>query len=109
MKKCLIDDPLTAWDDILKWGIKELKSRKLKAVLCNLSWDATVPVYHLWSQRNDLKFGNQLKRGEKMVKIISSEITARIMARGKFNRTQENLVLCRSWGIPENVLCRRIL
>jgi len=25
-----------------------------------------------------------------------------IMGRGKLNRTQENLELCRSWGIPEN-------
>jgi hypothetical protein len=47
----LIDDPLIAWDDILKWGIKELK-----AVLCKLSWGAT--VYKLWRQMNDLKFGN---------------------------------------------------
>lgn len=74
----------------MKWGIKELKGRKLKAVLCKLSWDATVTVYHLWRQRNDLKFGNQLKTGEKMLQIISWKITARIMARGKFNRTQEN-------------------
>lgn len=52
MKKCLIDDPLTAWDDPCS------DVRKLKAVLCKLSWDAT--VYHLWRQKNDLKFGNQL-------------------------------------------------
>jgi hypothetical protein len=51
IKMYLIDDPLIAWDGILKWGIKELK-----AVLCKLSWGAT--VYKLWRQMNDLKFGN---------------------------------------------------
>jgi hypothetical protein len=40
---------------------------------------------------NDLKFGNQLKTEEKMVQIITREIRAMIMGRGKLNRTQENL------------------
>ena len=54
-------------------------------------------VYHLWRQRNYLKFGNQIKTKEKLLQSFTWEIRDRIMARGKFNKTQGNIELCRSW------------
>lgn len=68
MKKCQIDGPPTAREDILKRGIKEWKGRKMKAVLCKLWWGAT--VYHLWRHKNDLKFGNRNKTEEKLLQSI---------------------------------------
>jgi hypothetical protein len=36
---------------------------------------------------------------------ITWEMRVRIRAQGRFNGTQENLELCKSWGISENILC----
>jgi hypothetical protein len=96
MKKCLIDDPFIGWDDIMNWGVEVLKSRKLKAALCKLSWSAT--VYNIWRQRNGLKHGNKLKSEEKVVQNITWEVRARIMAKGRFKRTKGNSQLCLQLG-----------
>lgn len=38
--------PIT-WDEVLDWGIKELKGGGLKKLLCKLSLGAV--VYNIWS------------------------------------------------------------
>lgn len=35
--KCLVKDPYTDWEEIMSWGLKELKGRNMKATLCRLS------------------------------------------------------------------------
>lgn len=61
-------------------------------------------VYHLWRQRNDVKFGNMLILEEKMVQRISWEVRSRIMWKGKFKSSGENVALCANWDIPIRVL-----
>jgi hypothetical protein len=51
-------------------------------------------VYHLWRQRNDVKFGNMLISEEKMVQRISWEVRSRIMWKGKFKSSGENAAVC---------------
>lgn len=60
-------------------------------------------------ETNYLKFGNRIKTEEKLLQSITCEIRGRITARGRFKKTQENIELCRSWGISENILCCRMV
>jgi hypothetical protein len=34
LSKFLVEDPCIAWEDIIDWGIRDLKERRLKATLC---------------------------------------------------------------------------
>jgi hypothetical protein len=58
MKKCIQDNIPIEWEDIKSKGMKEWRGKNLKAVICKLAWGSV--VYHLWRQRNDVKFGNSL-------------------------------------------------
>jgi hypothetical protein len=58
MKKCIQDNIPIEWEDIKSKGVKEWRGKNLKAVICKLAWGSV--VYHLWRQRNDVKFGNSL-------------------------------------------------
>lgn len=88
---CLVDKEYIEWEDFLKWGLDDLKSCTMKAVLCRLSWSAA--IYHLWKQRNNITHGNHLWAEEKRVLQIKWEIRTIIIAKGKFWKTSENLLL----------------
>jgi hypothetical protein len=53
-----------------------------KAVLCKLSWGAH--LYHIWTQRNDIKHSNHIRSEEQMIKHLKWEIRTRVLARGRF-------------------------
>lgn len=82
LNSSLIVDPYVEWEDVIKWGIKELRDGGLKSNLCRLTIGAV--VYHLWKLRNDLKPGNIPRSEEAIVKTIRWEIQSRIMAKGRF-------------------------
>jgi hypothetical protein len=102
LRKCLIDDPCLSWDWSIECGIKDLKGKGMRESLCQLSLGAV--VYHLWLQRNNLKKGNQPRTEEEIVKSITWEIRARMMAKCRFKRSIENMELCRSWNLPPEIL-----
>lgn len=98
----MIEDMGTGWEDTMNWGLRKLKSRKMKAILCRLSWSAA--VCNIWKQRNVIKYGNQIRSAERIVRQIKWEVRSRVMAKRKFGRTEEIEKLCRGWGIPDKVL-----
>jgi hypothetical protein len=55
-------------------------------------------------QRNNIKHGNQPKTEEEIVKRITWEIRARMIAKGRFKRSMENLELCSRWNLPREIL-----
>jgi hypothetical protein len=58
-------------------------------VVCKLAWGAS--IYDIWRQRNDVKHGNQIR--------------SRIVGKGKFKATDENVAICSSWVyISQNAL-----
>jgi hypothetical protein len=61
-------------------------------------------VYHLRMQRNNIKHGNQPRTEEKIVKRITWEIRARMIAKGRFKMSMENLELCNRWNLPRKLL-----
>jgi hypothetical protein len=84
----LIEDMGTGWEDIMMWGLRKLKSRKMKATLCRLSWSAA--VCNIWKQRNVIKHGNQIRSAERIVMQMKWEVRSSVMAKRKFGRTEEN-------------------
>jgi hypothetical protein len=53
-------------------GVKEWKGKSLKTIICRLAWGLV--KYHLWRQRNDVRFGNSLISEEKMIQKICWEV-----------------------------------
>lgn len=88
MQKCLQIDIPTGWEEILSKGIKEWRSKSLQAVVCKLAWGAS--IYNIWRQRNDVKHENQIR--------------SRIVGKGKFKATDENVAVCSS-SVSLKMLC----
>lgn len=79
LDKCIQPDTPTGWKEIISKRIWEWRGRSLlKATICNLAWGAA--VYNMWRKRN------------------------RVMGNGKFKATNENVAICSSWGISQNIL-----
>lgn len=64
----MVDDPHLIWEEVMKWGITDLKGRSLNASLCKLAFGAV--VYQLWKRRNDLKHGNMVNSEDQILKRI---------------------------------------
>jgi hypothetical protein len=39
---CLVGDQSTDWEEVMEWGLTELKGKYMKGTLCKLAWGATV-------------------------------------------------------------------
>lgn len=37
LKKCLVEDPNTVWEEVMEWGVTELKGKKCQDNLCKLA------------------------------------------------------------------------
>jgi hypothetical protein len=48
-------------------------------------------VYNLWGTRNEFKHSGQPNTEEQIIKKILWELRARIVEKGKFHKTRENL------------------
>lgn len=90
-----VDVVLTVCDDVLQWGFKQLTNNSMKATL----W-----VYHLWKQRNDIRHGSSIITEELVLRQINLEIRSRVIAKGRFRRTSENVVLCNNWDVADRIL-----
>jgi hypothetical protein len=42
LKRCIVNEPITAWDEVTLWGLKALKSKSMRATICKLVSGATV-------------------------------------------------------------------
>jgi hypothetical protein len=102
MTSCLIFIPYEVWEEVVKWSVENLHGKSLKTSLCKLIIGAA--VYHLWKQRNDLLQGNIPRTEEDLVAQIKWEIRSRIMAKGIFKRSAENLVLIHVWNLHKKIL-----
>jgi hypothetical protein len=102
LQKCLIEDPSIEWEDVIDWGVKELKGNSLKSTLCMLMLGAV--VYHVWWQRNELKHGVGARSEEQINKIIDWEVRSIVIGLGRFTNTKKNQVLCSKWGIHDKFL-----
>ena len=72
----MVDDPLVIWEDVISWGITELKGKSLKVSLCKLAIGAV--VYNILKLLNDLKQGNVLHTEDQILKRIDWEIRTKI-------------------------------
>lgn len=45
---CLVADIPVSWEEILKWGIANLKGRGFRAILWKVVWRDS--IYHIWIQ-----------------------------------------------------------
>lgn len=102
LRSCRVDAEYVEWDAVLQWNLVDSKRNSLKAALGRLSWSAC--VYSVWKLRNDIRQGNPLRTEEKILMQIKWEVRARILAKGRFCRNYENLLLCNSWGLTDNIL-----
>lgn len=34
LNSCLVNEPITAWDEVMLWGLKALKSNSMRATIC---------------------------------------------------------------------------
>lgn len=104
VRKCLVNDPRTDWEEVQEWGVKGLKQESLKGILCKFSLGAV--VYHIWKQRNDIRCGNNLKNEEQILKNIVWEVRSRVMAAGgRLKKSEETRELCCKWRISDGILC----
>jgi len=58
MRKCIWGFFENNWKSILVWGVKKLRGKGLRAVICKVALRAI--VYHIWMQRNHRIFGGQV-------------------------------------------------
>lgn len=79
MKKGLLPNIPTVWEEIMSQGIREQRNKSLKPLACKLAWGAA--VYNIWRQRNDVKHGNQIRTEEKVTQNIGWEVRNRVMGK----------------------------
>lgn len=84
MSRNSVDTLYITWEDVLEWGIKELRGGGLKILFCKLSLGAV--VYKIWKQTNVVKHGGQPRSEEQIVKAIICEVQSRMMARAVFGK-----------------------
>jgi hypothetical protein len=37
---CMIPNPKCCWDEVVSWGLHNLKGASVRAIICKLSWNA---------------------------------------------------------------------
>jgi hypothetical protein len=61
-------------------------------------------VYNLRRTRNELKHSGEPNTKEQILKKTLWEVRARIVGKGKFPKTRENLSLVSLWNLPACLL-----
>ncbi|GLT71182.1 hypothetical protein SLA2020_432160 [Shorea laevis] len=102
MERCLVADPPYLWEDVLRLSCSKWKRKALPDALCRLVLSST--VYNLWRARNEIKHCGQPKTEEQLLKAIVWEVRSRILGKGKFRMSRENLLLCQAWNLPIDLL-----
>jgi hypothetical protein len=102
MARCRVANPSTVWEDILQLGCSNWSSKSLKAIFCRLVLGST--VYNIWCTRNELKHAGHPFTEEQILKKIMWEVRTRIVGKGIFSKTRENLMFCSLWNLPTDLL-----
>jgi hypothetical protein len=98
MSLCLEHRSLQTWDEIIQWCSTELRKECFKTRLKILCLGAA--VYNLWRQRNALLHSKNIATEEVLLSKIKWDVKTRILEKGMFKRTKENLRLVQLWNIP---------
>jgi hypothetical protein len=102
MCRCNVTSPSIHWDEIIQEGTSSWSSKSLKCMLCRLVLGFV--VYHILCTRNEIQhFGHSLTE-EQLLRRILWEVRARILGKGKFPKTRENLLLVSLWNLLVDVL-----
>jgi hypothetical protein len=102
MHRCGMEDPSLIWKEVLQLGIKNWGNKALKGLLCRLVFGSV--VYNLWRTRNEVKHYGSPNTKEQIVKRILWEVRARIVGKGNFPKTRENISLVSLWNLPVSML-----
>jgi len=97
MRKCIWGFFENNWKSILVWGVKKLRGKGLRAVICKVALRAI--VYHIWMQRNHRIFGGQVCSKENASKIISLDVKAKVSSKSGFKNSDLNKALCFLYGV----------
>ncbi len=63
MKRRLISDPSTYWEDVMEWGLTELKGKNMKVTLCKLAWGRQCITYG----SKEMTLGLNMQRTEEQI------------------------------------------
>jgi hypothetical protein len=99
--RCKEDNPPVFWKDILQLGRSKWTNKSLKGLKCCLVLST---IYNIWLTINDIKHAGQPRIEEQILNIILREICSRIVGKGKFPKTRENLVFFHLWNFPADLL-----
>ena len=72
------------WDNLVVWGLGNLKGKSLRVLLCKLAWWSS--VYHLWLQRNAVVHASTVRSEEQLLKNIRKDVKVRLERKGKFHK-----------------------
>jgi hypothetical protein len=105
----VIESGNSVWQDVM-WPILLLYgriyfnwgSKSLKAILCRLVLGSA--VYNIWITQNELKHAGHPITEEQILKKIMWEVRTRVVGKGIFSRTRENLMFCSLWNLPTDLL-----
>jgi hypothetical protein len=100
--RCLVDNPPFIWSDVVSVGCSHWKKKVLHDTLCRLVLSST--IYNIWRARNEIKHQGHPKTEDQIMKQVIWEVRTRIVGKGKFQKTRENLLLCQAWNLPNDLL-----
>jgi hypothetical protein len=84
-EKTLISDPSTYWEDVMEWGLTELKGKNMKATLCKLAWGRQC----ITCGSKEMTLGLNMQRTEEQIlKRLYWEVRSPVMAKGRFKKTE---------------------
>ena len=95
----LLRTPQYAWRMLLRRGCCSGKEEYLKLTVVDLHALGST-VYHIWRNRNALKYEDQLIQKIKW----DWEVWVHLMCKGKFRMTKGHVDICYGWGIYPNML-----
>ena len=103
MKLCLVSNAQFVWEDLIAWGARELKGKKLRVIACKLAWWAM--VYHIWLQRNAIVHEERIWTEEQLKRNIIKDVKTRLRFKTKLKKSVLNATICCNWGIdPSSIL-----
>jgi hypothetical protein len=102
MKRCNVPSPCFDWQALIMEGCRSWKTKSMFGVICRLAISSI--VYGIWRARNEIKHAGHPNTEEQILKLTIWEVRTRIAGKGKFQKTKENISLCKSWNIDESFL-----
>ena len=76
MALCPVSNASDNWNLLVEWGLKNLRGRSFRVVLCKVAW--WVIVYQIWIQRNSRTHKGEVKLEEQIIKAIRRDVKAKM-------------------------------